>query len=132
MPAFRQFAQTEVAPYRDHWLAVGVGGNYGADFRARSAANYAGIWANVPTGVVYFMASRDADAAPLDGARSYVMHFPADGLPQSVADGSLKIGVGPAPVAGVPDANWLPAATGKPFSLTFRAYVPKPEVITGN
>ena len=166
-PAFQQFAQTEVAPYRNHWLAVGVGGNYGADFRARSAANYAGIWANVPTEVVYFMASRDSDEAPLDGARSYVMHFPADRLPQSVVDGywsvilvgvpdyrvvpnpldrfnfntysglepeangSLKIGVGPAPVAGVPEANWLPSAAGKPFSLTFRAYVPKSEVLAG-
>ncbi|WP_339156814.1 DUF1214 domain-containing protein [Bradyrhizobium sp. 2S1] len=41
------------------------------------------------------------------------------------ADGSLKIGIGAKPVAGVPEANWLPAADGKPFSLTFRTYVPK-------
>lgn len=47
------------------------------------------------------------------------------------ADGSLKIGIGPTPVAGVPEANWLPSAAGKPFSLTFRAYVPKSEVLAG-
>jgi hypothetical protein len=43
----------------------------------------------------------------------------------------LKIAVGPKPVAGVPEGNWLPAADGKPFSLTFRAYVPKDEVKEG-
>jgi hypothetical protein len=27
--------------------------------------------------------------------------------------------------AGVPESNWLPSAAGKPFSLTYRTYVPK-------
>jgi hypothetical protein len=40
-------------------------------------------------------------------------------------DGSLKIAIGPTPPDGVPDSNWLPSAPGKPFSLTFRTYVPK-------
>lgn len=47
------------------------------------------------------------------------------------ADGSLKIGIGPKPVAGVPESNWLPAPDGKPFSLTFRTYVPKDVVKNG-
>ncbi|BCP56024.1 hypothetical protein K32_46410 [Kaistia sp. 32K] len=47
------------------------------------------------------------------------------------ADGSLKIGIGPKPVAGVPEANWLPSPEGHPFSLTFRAYVPKAAVKEG-
>ena len=47
------------------------------------------------------------------------------------ADGSLKIGIGPKPVAGVPESNWLPAPDGKPFSLTFRTYVPKDVVTSG-
>jgi hypothetical protein len=38
----------------------------------------------------------------------------------------LKIAVGPKPVSDIPESNWLPSAEGKPFSLTFRAYVPKP------
>lgn len=41
------------------------------------------------------------------------------------ADGSLKIAIGPKPVAGIAESNWLPAPEGKRFSLTFRAYVPK-------
>ncbi|RDK07694.1 DUF1214 domain-containing protein [Cupriavidus lacunae] len=44
------------------------------------------------------------------------------------SDGSLKIAIGPKPVAGVPESNWLPSAEGKPFSLTFRTYVPKESV----
>lgn len=48
------------------------------------------------------------------------------------ADGSLKIGIGPKPVKDVPESNWLPSAEGKPFSLTFRTYVPKEIVVRGD
>ncbi len=47
------------------------------------------------------------------------------------ADGSLKVAIGPKPVKGIPETNWLPAPEGKPFSLTFRAYVPKDIVRQG-
>jgi hypothetical protein len=47
-------------------------------------------------------------------------------LPQSVVDAYwFVIAVGPKPVAGVPEWNWLPSPDGKPFTLTFRTYVPK-------
>ena len=163
-PIISQFkidALTKAAPYVNHWLCANSGGNYGADFRQRAAANYAGIWANNPAEVVYFAGSRDANEQSLNGSSSYAMHFPANALPDSVADaywsvilvgvpdyrvvanplkrynfnnhsnlqkeadGSLKIGIGPKPVAGIPESNWLPAADSKPFSLTFRVYVPK-------
>jgi hypothetical protein len=158
---FKEYALTKSAPYRNHWLCANIGGNYGANYRQRTTVNYAGIWANVPSEVVYFVASRDANEQALNGSNSYVMHFPADKLPESVVDaywsvilvgvpdfrvvpntlkrynfnnhsplqketdGSLKIGVGPKPVSGVPESNWLPSAEGKSFSLTFRTYVPK-------
>jgi len=47
------------------------------------------------------------------------------------SDGSLKIAIGPKPVSGVPESNWLPAPNGKPFSLAFRTYVPKEIVLQG-
>ncbi|WP_334397623.1 DUF1214 domain-containing protein [Bradyrhizobium sp. AZCC 2289] len=50
---------------------------------------------------------------------------------QKEPDGSLKITLGPTPVAGVPESNWLSTPEGKPFSLTFRTYVPKEIVKTG-
>ncbi len=46
-------------------------------------------------------------------------------------DGSLKIGIGPKAPPGVPESNWLPSPESKPFSLTFRTYVPKDSVQRG-
>jgi len=164
---FQVFATTKAAPYRNHWLGGGRAGNYGTDYPLRTMVNYMGIWGNTGDEAVYFGALRDSDEQPLDGSKSYVIHFPADGLPQSVvnaywsvilvsvpdyrvvnnplkrynfnnqsplqkeSDGSLKIAVGPKPVAGVPEANWLPSSEGKPFMLTFRTYVPKEIVARG-
>ena len=47
-------------------------------------------------------------------------------------DGSLTLVIGPKPVANVPEANWLPTAPGKLFSLNWRTYVPKDIVKQGN
>jgi hypothetical protein len=161
IPEFKVFATTKAADYRNHWLGGGSSGNYGANYRLRTMVSLMGIWGNTGEEVVYFGAFRDANEQPLDGSKSYLIHFPADGLPDSVvnaywsiilvsvpdyrvvpnplkrynfnnqstlqreSDGSLKIGIGPRPVPGVPESNWLPSAEGKPFSLTFRTYVPK-------
>lgn len=167
VPQFIEYAFTKSAPYRNHWVGGSPTGNYGSDYLLRSVVNYAGIWANTRDEVIYFVATRDANEATFNGSNSYVMHFPADQLPQSVVDGywsvilvsvpdyrvvpndlkrynfnnhsnlklepdgSLKIAIGPKPVAGVSETNWLPAPQGKPFSLTFRTYVPKEVVKTG-
>jgi len=161
IPEFKEWAMAKAAPYRNHWLGAAPSGNYGADYRLRTMVNLMGIWGNTGEEVIYFGAFRDAHEQPLDGSKSYVMHFQPDQLPDSVvnaywsvilvgvpdyrvvpnalkrynfnnhsrlkkeADGSLKIGIGPKPVPGVPESNWLPSAEGKPFSLTFRTYVPK-------
>ncbi|AZO76450.1 hypothetical protein B5U98_07570 [Bosea sp. Tri-39] len=167
VPEFQEYAFTKSAPYRNHWVGGSSTGNYGKDHWLRTTANYAGIWANSSDEVMYFAATRDAEEKPLNGSNSYVMHFPADRLPQNAvnaywsvilvgvpdyrvapnplnrfnfntysplakeADGSLKIAIGPKPAAGVPDSNWLPSPEGKPFSLTFRTYVPKDVVKKG-
>jgi hypothetical protein len=47
------------------------------------------------------------------------------------SDGSLKIAIGSKAVTGVAESNWLPSPEGKPFSLTFRTYVPKDAVKRG-
>ena len=167
VPEFEQYAFTKSAPYRDHWVGGAQTGNYGKDFRLRTSVDYAGIWANVTDEVIYFIATRDANDKPLDGGSSYIIHFPADRLPNTVvngywsvilvgvpdyrvvpnplnrfnlnsysplknaSDGSLDIAIGPQPVSGVPESNWLPSSPGKPFSLTFRTYVPKDAVKRG-
>ena len=168
VPQFQEYALTKSAPTRDHWTGGAPNaGNYGADYWLRSSVNYAGIWANAADEVIYFVATSDSGGKPLDGSSQYVIHFPADKLPdtavnaywsvilvgvpdyrvvpnslkrynfnnhsplQKEADGSLKIGIGPKAPAGVPESNWLPSPEGKPYSLTFRTYVPKPQVLAG-
>lgn len=167
IPEFEEYAFTKSAPYRNHWVGGAAIGNYGANYRLRAVANYAGIWANTIDEVIYFVATRDSNEQALNGSSSYVIHFPADKLPESVinafwsvilvgvpdyrvvpnplnrfnlnnysplqkdADGSLKIAIGPKPVSSVPESNWLPSPEAKPFSLTFRTYVPKDIVKRG-
>jgi hypothetical protein len=167
VPQFEETAFTKSAPVRNQWIGDAQTGNYGRDYHLRTIVDYAGIWANVTDEVVYFVATRDADDKPLDGGKSYVIHFPANNLPSGVVnaywsvilvgvpdyrvvpnplnrfnfnsysnlakeqDGSLKIAIGPKAVPGVPETNWLPSAPGKPFSLTFRTYVPKDVVKDG-
>ena len=47
-------------------------------------------------------------------------------------DGSLKLLIAPQPDASMPESNWLPSPAGQLFSLTFRSYVPKPVVQSGD
>lgn len=86
IPRFKEWASTQSIPMINGWGIVASGGNYGSDVRMRSAANYIGIWANTPKEVVYAIASRDVDGAPLDGSRGYELHFAADALPDAVVD----------------------------------------------
>lgn len=51
--------------------------------------------------------------------------------PPAAEDGSLKIYLAPSAASNVPQSNWLPAPDGRPFSLTFRTYVPKDPVKRG-
>ncbi|WP_312942984.1 DUF1214 domain-containing protein [Agrobacterium pusense] len=168
IPQFIEYAFTKSAPYRNHWVGGGQTGNYGSNYSLRTVVNFAGIWANTSDEVIYFVASRDVTEKPLDGSKSYVIHFPADELPDLVVDaywsvilvgvpdyrvvandlkrynfnsysdlkkekdGSLKIAIGPHPVRGIPESNCLPSPEGKPFSLTFRTYVPKEAVRHGD
>lgn len=166
-PDFKIYAMTKSAPYRNHWVGGSATGNYGSDYWLRTTVNFAGIWANNTEEVIYFVATRDADEQALNGSNSYVMHFPADRLPDTAvdsywsvilvgipdyrvvpnslhrfnfnnystlkkeSDGSLKIAIGPKPPKGIPESNWLPSPADKPFSLTFRTYVPKDIVKRG-
>jgi hypothetical protein len=55
VPEFIEYTFTKSAPYRNHWVGGGAAGNYGADYRVRTVANYAGIWANTPDEVLSAM-----------------------------------------------------------------------------
>jgi hypothetical protein len=46
-------------------------------------------------------------------------------------DGSLDIWIGNANPGPTRESNWLPAPAG-PFTMTLRAYLPKPDVLNGS
>jgi hypothetical protein len=82
---------TEGGIYRNGWLAPLILGNYGAEYQIRTGANYLGIWANTTNEVVYYIASRDADGQPLDGANTYLIDFATTGNPDMVVDGYWSV-----------------------------------------
>ena len=51
---------------------------------------------------------------------------------QKNKDGSLSIWISPVLPKGVSQANWIPSGSGKGFTLTFRLYVPKENVLNGS
>ncbi|MER9274986.1 DUF1214 domain-containing protein [Mesorhizobium sp. M0643] len=103
VPQFIDYTFNKSAPYRNHWVGGSRVGNYGADYRLRTVANYAGIWANTSEEVIYFVATKDSDEQILNGSNSYVIHFSADKLPGMVIDGFWSV-----ILVGVPDYRVVP------------------------
>jgi hypothetical protein len=91
VPGFKEYAFMKSAPYRNHWVGGAHTGNYQGDYWLRTTVNYAGIWANNIEEAIYFVATRDADEALLNGSSSYVMQFAADKLPSSVVNGYWSV-----------------------------------------
>ncbi|MEV0332514.1 DUF1214 domain-containing protein [Nocardia sp. NPDC050717] len=115
VPEFREYALTGIAPYVNRWL-----GGMPADNLPASAVE--GYWS------IILVSVPDYRVIPNDLHRyNFNDHSPLTYEP----DGALVLAVGPEPVTGVPESNWLPSAAGKPFALTFRCYVPKPFVPNG-
>jgi hypothetical protein len=52
---------------------------------------------------VYFVATKDSDEKPLNGSSSYVMHVPANQLPQSMVNAYWSV-----ILVGVPDYRVVP------------------------
>ena len=66
-------------------------GTYGTSYRQRAIVALAGLGANLPADAIYPTAFTDGDGQPLDGARSYVLHFAKGGLPPADAFWSLTM-----------------------------------------
>jgi hypothetical protein len=103
VPEFQEYAFTKSAPYRNHWVGGAAVGNYGKDYWLRTTVNFGGIWANSIDEVTYFVATRDADETLLNGSNSYVIHFPANHLPQAAVDAYWSV-----ILVGVPDYRVAP------------------------
>lgn len=99
IPHFQRYATQEGGQVHNNWLGTAmILGNYGEAFWTRSGANLIGIWANNSHEVIYFIGMRDADGNPLDGSRTYLLHFPKDVLPEDVVEAFWSLHL-----VGVPD-----------------------------
>jgi hypothetical protein len=83
IPTFLDYANTQSGLSKNNWVATIGTGNYGTDYRRRSAANLLGIWANANDEVIYFFTTFDKEGAALNGANDYVIEFPAAGRPDA-------------------------------------------------
>ncbi len=86
VPQFLRYAVTKSGAFQNNWLATLGTGNYGADYWKRSSANLVGLWANANDEVIYFVATRDADGQPLNGANDYVLEFSPANRPDAVVN----------------------------------------------
>lgn len=104
VPQIIDYSRTGAALYRNHWMGASASmGNYGKDYRLRTAVNLQGIWANSSDEVVYFMCGHGDDGRPLNGNRRYELRFEADNLPSSVVDGYWSV-----ILVSVPDFRVVP------------------------
>jgi hypothetical protein len=84
IPDFLKYAVTEAGTFRNNWLGTLVIGNYGEDYKIRTAANLVGIWANASDEVIYYVGTRDAEGDTFNGSNAYLLYFPAEARPDGV------------------------------------------------
>jgi hypothetical protein len=82
IPSLLLLAMGEVrGDSRGGWSSTREWREFGDDFEFRSAVNYAGIWWNSSTEVVYYMGFKDRNSKGLHGDNTYVVHYKSEDLP---------------------------------------------------
>jgi hypothetical protein len=67
---------------RGGWSSTREYLKFGNDIWFRCAANFAGIWWNSSSEVVYYIGEKDSNDMPLNGDNVYVIHYKPEDLPQ--------------------------------------------------
>jgi hypothetical protein len=77
-------------PYPTRWNNLRPG-TYGVDYFDRAAGALEGLFVHDRDEAEYFSTYEDGDAAPLDGANHYLLHFNADQIPPTLPNGFWSI-----------------------------------------
>jgi hypothetical protein len=77
-------------PYPTRWNNLRPG-TYGVDYFDRAAGALEGLFVHDRDEAEYFSTYEDGDAALLDGANKYVLHFDADQIPPTLPNGFWSI-----------------------------------------
>ena len=89
IPQFQKTARAPGTP-RNGWSRFATVGSYGSDYRSRSVATYAALWANSAREAVEFWTYTDGKGQKLDGSITYTMTFPK-GQPLSLTRYSWSV-----------------------------------------
>ncbi len=68
---------------RGGWSSTREYLKFGDDIWFRCTANFAGIWWNSSSEVVYYIGEKDFEGNPLNGDELYVIHYKSEDVPQS-------------------------------------------------
>ncbi len=63
------------------WVYSRTGGAFGVNYRQRAATAYSALGENLPEDAVYPATSADTEGHPLDGNKSYILHFEKSRIP---------------------------------------------------
>ena len=99
------------------WRSTGNRTGFGPDYQFRAIANFAGIWWNAATEVIYYTLQTDQTGQLPTGDHSYAIRFAAGESPGEHVDGYWSI-----TLYSHPDVMLVPNRAGK-YSISFRDHL---------
>jgi hypothetical protein len=113
-PAFMQLLLTDLAEVGHGWRTTGNRGGFGTDYRFRTVANFAGIWWNSASEVIYYALQADETGHPPTGDHTYSIRFGPGESPGEHVDGYWSM-----TLYSHPDVRLVPNPIGV-YSISYR------------
>jgi hypothetical protein len=105
---------TDLAEVGHGWRSTGNRDGFGTDYRFRTVANFAGIWWNSASEVIYYALQADDSGHPPTGDHHYTIRFAADESPGKHVDGYWSM-----TLYSHPDVRLVPNPIGV-YSISYR------------
>jgi hypothetical protein len=112
--AFMKLLATDLAEVGQGWRSTGNRDGFGTDYRFRTVANFAGIWWNSASEVIYYALQADETGHPPTGDHHYAIRFAADESPGEHVDGYWSM-----TLYSHPDVRLVPNPIGV-YSISYR------------
>jgi len=113
-PAFMKLLLTDLAEVGRGWRTTGNRSGFSADYRFRTVANFAGIWWNSASEVIYYALQADETGHPPTGDHTYAIRFGPGQSPGEHVDGYWSM-----TLYSHPDVRLVPNPIGV-YSIGYR------------
>jgi hypothetical protein len=113
-PAFMRLLATDLAEVGHGWRTTGNRDGFGTDYRFRTVANFAGIWWNSASEVIYYALQTDETGRPPTGDHHYTIRFAAGDSPGEHVNGYWSM-----TLYSHPDVRLVPNPIGV-YSINYR------------